>query len=243
MSQPSPVRQPVAMRTGGGLGAFLRKVWAVALKDLQAELRGREVIVTMVAFAALAILIYAMAFDVRVPQAAMVAPGVLWGVILYTGILGLNRAFGAEVDRGTLAALLMAPVDRSALYYGKVLANLLFTGATAAVILLLMVVFFNLNLFQPLIVAGVGLGILGYVAVGTVFAALTANARARESMLPILLLPIMMPIFVAGVGLTASVVDGKGFADVQAWLGILVAYDLIFLLVAFLVFDLIWEDS
>jgi heme exporter protein B len=137
----------------------------------------------------------------------------------------------------------MAPVDRSALYYGKVLANLLFTGATAAVILLLMVVFFNLNLFQPLIVAGVGLGILGYVAVGTVFAALTANARARESMLPILLLPIMMPIFVAGVGLTASVVDGKGFADVQAWLGILVAYDLIFLLVAFLVFDLIWEDS
>jgi heme exporter protein B len=230
------------MRTGGGLAAYLDKVGAVAAKDLRAELRGREVFSTMTAFGVLAVIVFGLAFDLRVPKSEMVAPGVLWVVILFAGVLGLNRSFGAEVDRGTLAALLLAPVDRSAIYFGKLLANLVFTLATAFVILLVMFFIFDVNMFQPLILVAVVLGVFGYVSVGTIFAALTANSRARESMLPILLLPVMVPVFVAGVGLTAGVLDGRVTTSAQQYLAILAGFDLVFVVVAYLLFDQIWDE-
>jgi ABC-type transport system involved in cytochrome c biogenesis permease component len=101
--------QPVVMQLGGGVTAYLRKVGAICAKELRAELRGREVLSTMTAFSVLAVLIFGMGFDLRVPRSEMMAPGVLWVVILFAGVLGLNRSFGAEVDRGTLPALLLAP--------------------------------------------------------------------------------------------------------------------------------------
>jgi heme exporter protein B len=232
----------VAMRTGGGAAAFLGKVAAIALKDLRAELRGREVFSTMTMFSVLAVIIFGMAFDLRVPDAAMVAPGVLWVIILFGGVLGLNRSFGAEMDRGTLPALLMAPMDRSAIYFGKVLANFVFTLATGFVILLIMFFVFDVNMLQPLIFLAVALGTLGYVSVGTIFAALTATTRARESMLPILLLPVMVPVFVAGVALTATAIDARSLSSVNNWLGILAGFDLVFLVVAYLLFDIILEE-
>lgn len=232
----------VQMRTGGGAGAFLRKVGAIAMKDLRAELRGREVFSTMTMFSVLAVIIFGMAFDLRVPASEMVAPGVLWVIILFGGVLGLNRSFGAEMDRGTLPALLMAPVDRSAIYFGKVLANFVFTLLTAIVILVIMFFVFDVNMLQPLIFLAVALGTLGYVGVGTIFAALTATTRARESMLPILLLPVMVPVFVAGVAITAAVIDGRNLGSVGNWLGILVGFDLVFLVVAYLLFDIILEE-
>jgi heme exporter protein B len=213
-----PAPQPaVQMRTEGGLRAYLTKVWAIARKDLVAELRAKEVFGTMATFSVLAVLIFGMAFDLRVPKPEMVAPGVLWVTVLFMGVLGLNRAFGAEVDRGSLAALLLAPVDRSAIYFGKLLANLLFTLLTEALLLPVVLVLFDVPLFHPIILAALLLGTLGYVGVGTLFAALTANVRTRESLLPILLLPVMVPIFMAGLKLTAMVVDGRGITDLQRW--------------------------
>lgn len=232
----------VVMRTGGGLTPFLRKVWAIAAKDLRAELRGREVFSTMLVFSVLAVIIFGMAFDLRVPDAAMVAPGVLWVVILFAGVLGLNRSFGAESDRGTLPALLLAPVERSAIYLGKVLANLIFTLLTAAFILVVMTFIFDVDMLQFWVLVGVALGVLGYVGIGTIFAALSASSRARESMLPILLLPVMVPVFMAGVGLTAGVLDGRSFDSLRNWLGVLIAFDVIFLLAALLLFDQILEE-
>jgi heme exporter protein B len=193
-------------------------------------------------FSILAVLIFGMAFDLRVPRAEMIAPGVLWVIILFAGVLGLNRSFGAEMDRGTLPALLMAPVDRSAIYFGKLIANYAFTLGTAAVILVVMYFIFDVALLSPLILAGVALGVLGYVGVGTIFAALAASSRARESMLPILLLPVMVPVFVAGVALTAGVLDGKGWEDVSNWFGMLAGFDLVFIVVAYLLFDMILEE-
>jgi heme exporter protein B len=231
------------MRVGGGLAAYLRKVWAIAAKDLRAELRAKETLSVMVAFSLLAVLIFGLAFDLRVPDAEMVVPGVLWVVILFSGVLGLNRSFGAEVDRGTLAALLLAPVDRSAIYFGQFLSPLLFMLINAAVILPFTLLIFDVNLLQPWNLLGVLLGTVGYVAVGTLFAALAANSRARESLLPILLLPVMAPIFMAGVALTAAVVDSRAVDDFQRWLWVMVIYDLLFITVAYLVFDLIWEEA
>lgn len=242
-ARPHLEEHPVQMRTEGGAAAYLAKVWAIAAKDLRAELRAKEIIGVMATFSVLAVVIFGMAFDLRVPQAEMIVPGVLWVVVLFAGVLGLNRSFSSEVDRGSLAALLLAPVDRSALYFGKLVANLVFTLLAEVLILPVMLVLFDVSLFHPLVLAALLLGTIGYVAVGTLFAAMTGSARARESMLPILLLPVMVPVFMAGVKLTAIVVDGRGFGDVQRWLGILVAYDVIFVTVAFLVFDLVWEET
>lgn len=239
---PSAFATPVTMRTGGGLAAYLRKVGAVAAKELRTELRAKEAFSTMVAFGLLAVLIFGLAFDLRVPEAKMVVPGVIWVVILFTGVLGLNRSFGAEMDRGSLAALLLAPVDRSAIYFGKLLAQLVFLLLTEAVILPVTLVIFDLNVLQPWILVGVFLGTFGYVAVGTLFAALAVSSRARESMLPILLLPVMVPVFTAGVGLASNVLDGRVLADFQRWLWVLAVYDIVFVAVAYLVFDLIWEE-
>lgn len=233
---------PVQMRTEGGLASYAAKLWAVAAKDLRTELRAKEILGVMAAFSVMAVIIFGMAFDLRVPQPEMIAPGVLWVVVFFTGVLGLNRAFSGEVDRGSLGALLLAPVDRSALYFGKLLANLIFTLAAEIVILPVILVLFNVNLFQPLILLALLLGTVGYVAVGVLFAALTAGARTRESMLPVLLLPVLAPVFMAGLKLTTIAVDGRGFSDIQRWLGMLVAFDVVFVTVAFLVFDLIWEE-
>lgn len=232
----------VAMRTDGGIGSFWRKVWAIAAKDLRAELYGREVFSTMTVFSGLAVLIFGMAFDLRVPEAEMVVPGVLWVIILFAGVLGLNRSFGAETDRGTLPALLLAPVDRSAIYFGKVIANLVFTLGTAAVILVVMYFIFDTPLLQPWILVSTALGTLGFVAVGTIFAALTSSVRARESMLPILLLPVMVPVFMAGVAITSGVLDGGGLDKIVNWLWLLIGFDVLFLVVAYLLFDLILEE-
>jgi heme exporter protein B len=238
----APALPAVRMRTGGGLLSFLNKVWAVAAKDLRAELHGREVFSTMTVFSGLAVLIFGMAFDLRVPEAEMVVPGVLWVIIMFSGVLGLNRSFGAETDRGTLPALLLAPMDRSAIYFGKVIANLVFTLGTAVVILIVMYFIFDVPLLQPWILASTALGTLGFVGVGTIFAALTSSVRARESLLPILLLPVMVPAFMAGVASVAGVLDGGGLDKIANWLWILIGFDVLFLVVAYLLFDLILEE-
>jgi heme exporter protein B len=183
-----------------------------------------------------------MAFDLRVPRSAMIAPGVLWGVLLFTGLLGLNRSFSAEMDHNTLLALLLTPVDRSAIYLGKLLANLAFLVAAIAILLPVMLFIFDVNFFHPWIILTLLLGILGYVSVGTLFAALTCSIRARESMMPILLLPVLAPLFMAGLKMTEMVIDGRTITSLQNWLGMLVAFDLIFFTAAIMVFDLIWED-
>lgn len=243
----NPVQQlasaPVLMQTAGnGPGRYWRKVWLMMAKDLRIEWRAKEIIVVMVAFSALAVIIFGIAFDLRVPRADMVAPGVLWGVLLFSGILGLNRSFSAEADHQTLMALLLAPLDRTALYLGKLLANLLFLVVMATILLPMILFIFDVNLFRLWILLALLLGMIGYVGVGTLFAALTANLRARESMLPILLLPVMAPVFMAGIKITEGVLDGRTWPDFQNWMGMLIAFDLIFLTTAFLVFDLIWED-
>ncbi|TXH02456.1 MAG: cytochrome C biogenesis protein [Candidatus Moraniibacteriota bacterium] len=226
-----------------GLMVFLRKVWWIAWKDLRTELRSREIFTTMLAFSALAVVVMGLAFDLRVPKSEMVAPGVLWVVVLFTGVLGLNRSFGAEVDRGSLSALLLAPVDRSAIYFGKLLANLVFILVTEMLLLPVILIIFDVNLFLPQILLGLLLGTIGYVSVGTLFAALSASSRTRESLLPVLLLPVMIPVFVAGVGLTANVIDARNLSSLGRWFSLLIAYDLIFITLSFLLFDLIWEDG
>lgn len=231
----------VGMASGKGLRAYLGKVWAIAAKELRVELRAREVSTTMAVFGLLAAIIFGMAFDLRVPNPRMVVPGILWVIVLFTGVVGLHRSFGAEVDRDTLAGLLLAPMDRSAIFFGKLAANLLYLMIAEALLLPALLILFDTNLFRPTILAGLLLGSLGYAEVGTLFAALTAHTRAREAMLPVLLLPVMVPVFIAGASLTAGVLDAAPGSGVGRWISMLLLYDALFAVATYLLFDLIWE--
>jgi heme exporter protein B len=219
---------------------YLRKVWAIVRKDLVTELRSREMLSSMGAFSVLVILLFAFAFDLRVAKAGTVAPGALWSVIAFAGILGLGRTLGAEIDRGVFDALLLAPVDRSAIFFGKAVGIILFMFVIEAFILPLFVIFFNLPFFQPAIILIVVLGTIGYGGIGTLLSTMAANTRLREVLLPVLLLPI--PALLAAVKCTAGVLDGRAFEDWSNWFGLLVAFDLVMLGAAFLVYDFVVED-
>ncbi len=164
-------------------------VWAVVKKDIVAELRTKETLSMMLIFVLLAVFIFNFAFDLRVDNVREVAPGVMWVAFVFAGILGLNRSFIQEVDRGCLDGLLMAPVDRSLIFLGKMLGNLIFMLVVDAMALPVFSVLLNLALVRWDIVLIVVLGTVGFAGIGTLFAAMTANTRAREVMLPLLLSP------------------------------------------------------
>lgn len=221
---------------------FFQAVWAIFWKDVRAEFRTRDIFTGMFIFALLAVLIFNFAFELRVDNVRQVLPGVLWVAIAFSSMLGLNRSFVLEQDRGSLEGILLAPVDRSALYFGKMLGNLMFMLAVEVILLPVIVVLFNVNVFQPGILLFIFLGTVGFAVVGTVFAAMAVNTRAREVLLPVLLLPVMVPVLIAAVKGSANLLDGNPLSDQGNWLRLLAAFDLVFLAVAFMTFDYVVEE-
>jgi heme exporter protein B len=223
--------------------SYLRKVFAVVAKDVAAELRTREMLSSMFVFSLLVILIFNFAFDLRAENQKTLAPGVLWVAIAFAGMLGLSRSFIMEKDRGSMEGLLLTPVDRSAIYLGKMLGNLLFIGIVEIIILPIFIVLFNLSAADlPLLLGVVILGTIGFAGVGTLFSAMAVHTRAREVLLPILLFPVVIPVMLASVKLTGAILDGVPFADVQNWFSLLVAFDLIFMALSVILFDYVMEE-
>jgi heme exporter protein B len=176
-----------------------------------------------------------------VERAAQVAPGVLWVAITFAGMLGLARSFVLERDQDCLDGLLLCPVDRSTLYLGKVLSNLIFISITELAIVPLAFALFNLA-FDPLLLPIIVLGTLGFSAVGTLVSAMTVHARAREVMLPILLFPLVMPVLIAAVNLTGGVLDGQPWSEMRHWMELLVGFDVILTLLSYMFFDYVVEE-
>jgi heme exporter protein B len=195
-------------------------------------------------FAALVLVIFNFAFESAARIDASARAGVLWVALNFAGVLSVSRAFAVELEDDRLRGLLLAPVDRSVLFAAKVTSNLLINLLGGALTFVLLVLFFNLELSWGQ--AGLGLivllGMLGFVAVGTLFAALAANTRARELMLPILLLPIMIPLIIAEVKSTAVILRGGTLASVAGWLQLMAVYDLMFATVGALVFEAAIEE-
>lgn len=215
---------------------FLRKIAAVAGKDIRAELRTRETLGGMLVFALLVVLIFNFAFELSVDNVREVVPGVLWVTFTFAGVLGLTRSFILEKDQGSLDGLLLAPMDRSAIYFGKTCANVAFMLVVEIVMLPVSTVLFNQPLLSLPLVAVVLLGTIGFAAVGTLVSAVSVNTRAREVMLPLLLFPISVPIVIAAVKLTAALLDPQ-LADPGVWWQMLIAFDAIFLAVSSVVFE------
>lgn len=222
----------------------MRNIFAILWKDIISEARTREMVNSMFIFAILILVVFQFAFSPGSERINEIAAGVLWIAFLFAGILGLNRSFAIEKDRGCLRGLLLCPVDRSFIYLGKVAGNLIFIMAVNLVTLMVFVVFFNLSILHVLgqLLLIIFLSTIGYSAVGTLFSAISCNTRMREVMLPILMLPIMVPVIIASVKATVSLLSGSTGPDYVFGLRLIGVFDAIFLVVAIVVFDYIVEE-
>ena len=221
---------------------FLRAMGAVIWKDLAAELRSRELLSAMLVFALLVIIIFNFALELDPRTRAGVTAGVLWVTFVFAGTLGLNRSLAIEKDRGCIDGLLLAPVDRSAIYFGKAIGNLIFMLIVEIIVLPVYSLLYNVNLFKPGLLLVILLGSIGYIAVGTLLATMAVQARTRDILLPILLFPVALPVLMASVKASNGFLQALPMTEIQPWLNLLIVYDIIFTAVAFMVFDYVVEE-
>jgi heme exporter protein B len=221
---------------------FWQAALSITRKDLRAELRSRELVNTMGLFALLSVLIFSFALELdRVARQEAVS-GVLWVTVVFASILGLNRSMAMEREQGSLDALLMAPISRTAIFAGKLIGNFLFTLIVGLVLLPLMTILYSLPLVQGWILLVLLLGIAGFSTVGTLLATMTVQTRARESLLPIVMLPMALPVLLAAVRASTAILNSAPIEDWIAWPQILIVIDLIYLTLCFLLFDYVIES-
>jgi len=225
-----------------GVTQFVRSLTAIIWKDLAAELRSRELISAMLVFALLVILIFNFSLELDAQARSSVTAGVLWVTFAFAGTIGLNRSMAMEKDRGCLDGLLLAPVDRSAIYFGKAIGNLIFMLIVEAIVLPVYSILYSVNLFQPGLLLVILLGSIGYVAVGTLLSSMAVQTRTRDVLLPILLFPLVIPVMIAAVKASTGFLQGTPIADITPWINLLIVYDVIFVAIAFMVFDFIVEE-
>ena len=212
-------------------------------KDLLVERRSKETLNALFFFALLLVFVFQFTLGPDRERLAGALPGLLWLGFILSGLLGLGRAFVVERENDCWEALLLAPGDKSAIYVGKLAGNLLLMLVVEAMFLVLFGVFFNLDLVPvlPALAVVIGLGTIGFAAIGTLFAAMTAQVRARELLFPVLLLPVQVPVLLATVKATEAVLLGEPLGAVAHWLKLLVAADVVYVAVGVLTFDFVLE--
>jgi len=221
---------------------YLRTVITVVWKDIVGEARNKEILTSMLVFSLLVILIFNFALDLDVQAQESVTAGVLWVTFTFAGTLGVNRSMASEREGGCLDGLLLVPVDRSALYVGKALGNLLFLLVVEVIVLPIYSVLFNVNMLVPGFLLVVLLGSIGYIAVGTLLAAMSVQARTRDILLPILLFPLAIPILIPAVKASIGYLEGYPGPWIMTWLNVIIVYDLIFTAIAVILFEYVVED-
>jgi len=220
---------------------FWRKVLAITWKDILSEFRTREIIFSVLVFTLLVIVIFNFAFGGGQDTIQMVAPGMLWITFTFAGVLSLNRSFIIEKEEGCLEGLLVCPISREVIYLGKMLASLLFMLSVEVIALPIFAILFNLDISFQLVVITL-LTTVGFVTVGVLFSALAVNTRAREMVLPLLFLPIVVPLIIAAVEGSGLALAGESWGEIASWLQIIGAFDVIFLVVSFWVFNYTIEE-
>jgi len=226
------------------LRAEARVALAIARKDALAELRGRHATVSTLFFAAVVLLLFGFALGPDAARLAAAAPGLLWLAVMFAGILAVNRLHLLETDDGALEQLALYPVARRAIYAGKALA-----GFGAMLLLGLLVlgavgVLFAVDIAAawPPLLATVILGALGVAAVGTFYAGVTVRLRAREVMLPLLMLPVLAPLLLGAVKATSAALAGDPFGELAAWLQLMVAFDVVMIVAGLATYGFLLDD-
>lgn len=223
---------------------FLASTVAIARKDILIELRSRSVVLSALAFAVLALTIFFFAWDPTAVASVDLAPGVLWVIFTFSGLLGLHRSFGVEQPTRAMDALLAAPIDREAIYLGKLIANLAFVILVQAVSLPAVALLYNVQVgayVWPLI-GVVLLAAIGLVSVGTLFSSMAVSTRLAELLLPLLALPFFVPVILPAAQATARLMSGRAVSEVAGYISILAAFDVVFLVVCTLLYPYTLEQ-
>ena len=222
--------------------SLLSPVLALLWKDVVLELRTKDIVVSVLLFALLVIVIFNFAIDPTPQRVAVVAPGILWVAFIFGGVLGLTRSFSLEKEHGNLQGLLLTPVGRDAIFFGKMLGIFVFMSVVEAITYPIFAAMFNLSLAVPELIPVALLATLGIATVGTVFSAMAVNTRSREVMLPLLFLPVVIPVIVGAVEATGVVIRGEGGSDLVRWIPLLAAFDAVFLVVCPFAFNMVVEE-
>jgi heme exporter protein B len=220
------------------------KIRAIFWKDILWEIRTKEMIISMLVFSLMVTVIFNFAFPPGSEFIQQAAPGMLWMTFIFASILGMNRSFVYEVDKGCLQGVMLAPIDRNIIYISKFLVNLIFIGLVELIVLPIFSIFFDLNMMGSLfkLFTVIILSTIGIAAIGTLFSAISVNTKTREVMLPILHFPVSIPVIIAAVQSTTAIFEGRDWSVIWGWLKILIAFDIIFIVVALLTFEYVIEE-
>lgn len=223
--------------------AYARRAFIVLWKDWLIERRSKSSLNAVVFFALILLFLFQFALGPDRERLHAALPGLLWLGFILAGLLGLGGVFLVERDNDCWEGLLLAPGDKSAIYVGKLAANLVLMTLVEAVILALVGVFYGIDLYAVLapLAAVVVLGTIGIAAVGTLFGAMTAQVRSRELLFPVLLLPMQVPVLLATVSATEVVLAGRPLAEAAAWLKLLAVADTVYLVIGLLTFEFVFD--
>ena len=216
---------------------------AIAWKDLTAERRTKANFNAVLFFTALILLLFGFALGPDQEALRNAAAGVLWLTVLFGGVLSFNRSYEMELEGGALEALLLYPGDRRALFVGKLLANLAFIVLIEIILIPVASILYDLPLFHGGGFFGVLLlGTVGFVTLGTFYAAMASRVRAREVLLPLLLFPMLVPLLLSSVEATKALLAGNLMGDASSWIRLLAVFDLVFLVASFFAFEYVIEE-
>ncbi len=228
---------------------FLAAILAIVRKDVRGETRTKEILSSMFVFSVLVLLVFNFTVPVGREGWLEVGPGILWTAFVFAGTLGLNRSFAIEKENRCLHGLMLAPVDRTAIYFGKLISNALFMIVVEVLVIPLFVLFFNVGVFSELSAGGlmtfvsvVLAGTIGYAAVGTIVAAMAANTNMREVLLPILLLPLTIPLIIAAAQATRLVFLNDPAESPWGWIRLLFVFAGVFTAVSWMTFEYVLEE-
>jgi heme exporter protein B len=223
---------------------YFNTVYSIFRKDVLEEFKSKEVVNSMLIFSLLVVIVFSFIFEPGSELKNEIVGGILWMSFIFSGLLGLNKSMMTEVQGGNLQALLLAPVDPSSIFFGKVISNFVFIAMVEAITVPIFTVLYNVNVFTagPITLLVFFLGTYGFAVLGTLFSIISVNTRTREVMLPLLLLPVLVPVILASVQSLNIFILGRDIAESYPWLKILAIFDIIFTAVVFAVFDFIVEE-
>ncbi|MCZ6917532.1 MAG: heme exporter protein CcmB [Gemmatimonadetes bacterium] len=218
---------------------YLRIVWAIVAKDAVVEWRTKTAFLSALVFAILVLSVLYFARDPTAVSALAVAPGALWVTFTFAAMLGLNRGFLLERENGAMDGLLLTPAPRTAIFVGKMSANLLFVGLIELISIPLFVLFYNVSITAglPALLGVTAMATVAFVAIGTLLSSMVVRTRFAELMLPVLFLPFLIPPIVGAVQVTARVIGGRPLSEMAGWLKLLAAFDITFCVLAVLLFE------
>lgn len=223
--------------------SYFQVIAAIVKKDILMEVRTKQVINAALVFAVLFVVVFSFTMEIGSNMEQKLSGGIFWVSVAFAGILSFNKTIGSETDNGSFEALMLAPVDKSAVFFGKVISNMLFLFLVEVILIPLFLVFYNVFIIShPLMAVVIILSTYAYSLIGTLFSIISVRTSSKEIMMPVLFLPFMVPVIIAAVLATNVFILGGQIQFSYNWIKLTAVFDIIFTAIIYGIFSLIIED-